>query len=152
MAEAIQCNTSRFFATRKIPSTMIVYRMMKFNLSRFVQSVQPKIPKRNHVLSPQRLIFADTSVRSRPVVPAVPFDASLASPFSHFRFTSLLDLASPEEGLRNPLDLSHSLKHRDGFTLDQGIGLWLQYTSSSLKSTSAKPRAIISYDDIRKTK
>jgi hypothetical protein len=111
MAEAIQCNTSRFFATRKIPSTMIVYRTMKFNLSRFVQSVQPKIPKRNHVLSPQRLIFADTSVRSRPVVPAVPFDASLASPFSHFRFTSLLDLASPEEGLRNPLDLYGEHQH-----------------------------------------
>ena len=50
--------------------------------------------------------------------------------------------------LRNPVDVALSLKQRDGFTIDQSLNLWLQYTATALKSSSGKPRSIIFYDEV----
>jgi glycosyltransferase involved in cell wall biosynthesis len=50
--------------------------------------------------------------------------------------------------LRNPVDVALSLEQRDGFTIDRSLNLWLQYTATSLKSSSGKPRSIIFYDEV----
>lgn len=48
--------------------------------------------------------------------------------------------------VRNPLDVARSLEKRDGFTLDKGMGIWLNYTLSALKGCKGLDTVFLSYD------
>ncbi|UFJ42545.1 hypothetical protein LOK74_08665 [Brevibacillus humidisoli] len=48
--------------------------------------------------------------------------------------------------IRNPLDVAHSLKKRDGFSIEKSLGVWNLYTLSSLYWLRDKPKIIVHYD------
>ena len=48
--------------------------------------------------------------------------------------------------VRNPLDIAKSLKKRNGFTLDKGLGIWFNYTLAALKSLDGVEATFLSYD------
>ena len=50
--------------------------------------------------------------------------------------------------LRNPVDVAHSLEHRDGFSAETSTNLWLTYVNSALEHSEGRPRLIIFYDDL----
>lgn len=49
---------------------------------------------------------------------------------------------------RNPIDVAHSLRARDGIPLHRGLALWELYTRSALAATMDVPRLLVSYDAI----
>jgi hypothetical protein len=51
-------------------------------------------------------------------------------------------------GLRNPADVASSLERRDGFSIEQGLYLWLVYLQAALRYTSDQPRIFVSYEDL----
>lgn len=50
--------------------------------------------------------------------------------------------------LRDPVDVAHSLRRRDGFSIEKGVRLWLAYTAAALRSTSNRRRSVVFYEDI----
>jgi glycosyltransferase involved in cell wall biosynthesis len=48
--------------------------------------------------------------------------------------------------VRNPLDIARSLKKRDNFTIDKGLGIWFNYTLAALKEIANVPTVFVSYD------
>jgi hypothetical protein len=50
--------------------------------------------------------------------------------------------------LRNPLDVARSLEARDGFPLERGVRLWVDYLASALLNSTGLPRLFVSYDDL----
>lgn len=48
--------------------------------------------------------------------------------------------------VRNPLEVAHSLRRRDGMTLQQGQLLWLRYVLDAEFYTRAIPRVFVTYD------
>lgn len=50
--------------------------------------------------------------------------------------------------LRNPLDVARSLEARDGFPLERGVRLWVDYLASALLHSTGLPRLFVSYDDL----
>jgi hypothetical protein len=51
---------------------------------------------------------------------------------------------------RHPLDVAKSLERRDGFPVDEGLTIWLNYNLAMLESTSDLPRVFITYDQLLK--
>ena len=49
---------------------------------------------------------------------------------------------------RNPLDVARSLQRRDGFALDDALGIWVNYNLSIWHNTRGLPRALIAYDHL----
>jgi len=47
---------------------------------------------------------------------------------------------------RNPLDVAKSLERRDGFSIEEGLGIWYNYNLALLRDTSDAPRALVTYD------
>src|ERR1700730_1114331 len=50
--------------------------------------------------------------------------------------------------LRNPVDVSRSIDHRDGLSAEKSSNLWFTYVSSALNYTEGKPRLVIFYEDV----
>ena len=50
--------------------------------------------------------------------------------------------------VRNPLDVARSLKERDGFSIDEGFGLWLNHNLAMLHNSAGLPRAVVSYQRV----
>lgn len=50
--------------------------------------------------------------------------------------------------LRNPLDVARSLRARDGFALEAGVDLWMQYVAAAVRHTRGVPVLLVSYDDV----
>jgi hypothetical protein len=50
--------------------------------------------------------------------------------------------------LRNPLDVARSLQVRDGFALEAGISLWMEYVAAAVRHTRGVPVLLVSYDDV----
>ena len=50
--------------------------------------------------------------------------------------------------LRNPVDVAHSLAHRDGFSAEKSSRLWLRYVSSALEHSAGQSRLIVFYEDL----
>lgn len=50
--------------------------------------------------------------------------------------------------VRSPLDVALSLQARDGFGIEKGGALWVDYVSAALTQTSGEPRILVSYDDL----
>ena len=50
--------------------------------------------------------------------------------------------------IRNPLDVARSLNKRDGFSLDKGYGIWINYLMMALQETMDIPTAFILYDNV----
>ncbi|WP_319581966.1 glycoside hydrolase family 99-like domain-containing protein [uncultured Pseudodesulfovibrio sp.] len=50
--------------------------------------------------------------------------------------------------LRNPLDVARSLNRRNGFTLKQGLLMWLQYVYSFACNVGEHPVLVVSYENI----
>lgn len=48
--------------------------------------------------------------------------------------------------IRNPLDVAKSLARRNGFTIGKALGIWLNYTSSALKSCEGCDITFLSFD------
>lgn len=49
---------------------------------------------------------------------------------------------------RNPLEVAHSLKRRNGIPVRAGLALWEFYNRRALQATSGLPRQIVSYADL----
>ena len=49
---------------------------------------------------------------------------------------------------RNPLEVAHSLKARNGVPIRVGLALWELYTRLALKASVGLPRLIVSYEDL----
>jgi hypothetical protein len=54
--------------------------------------------------------------------------------------------------LRNPVDVARSLARRNGFSLAEGIRLWLLYTKHCLEQTADQPRLFVSYEEVIKNR
>jgi len=50
--------------------------------------------------------------------------------------------------IRNPIDVSHSLAHRDGFPIEKGVYLWLNYLHLAFTHTQGLPRVVVFFEDI----
>jgi hypothetical protein len=50
--------------------------------------------------------------------------------------------------VRHPLDVAESLRTRDGFSIQKGVDLWLQYTAAALVHRSGAPTLFVAYDDL----
>lgn len=50
--------------------------------------------------------------------------------------------------MRNPVDVAHSLAHRDSFSAQKSFYLWLTYVSSTLNQTLGKSRLVVFYEDL----
>jgi hypothetical protein len=50
--------------------------------------------------------------------------------------------------IRNPMEVAHSLRCRDGFPPEMSGRLWLEYTSSGLRNTAGAHRLVVFYEDI----
>jgi hypothetical protein len=50
--------------------------------------------------------------------------------------------------LRNPVDVAHSLAHRDGLSEEKSASLWLSYVNSALEHTEGQRRLIVFYEDL----
>ncbi len=50
--------------------------------------------------------------------------------------------------VRNPLDVARSLNKRDGFPLDKGYGIWINYLMTALQETVDMPTAFVLYDNV----
>ena len=50
--------------------------------------------------------------------------------------------------LRNPIEVAHSLEHRDGLSAKQSSDLWFTYVSSALNHSEGKQRLVIFYEDL----
>ena len=50
--------------------------------------------------------------------------------------------------LRNPLDVARSLEERDGFPLERGVRLWVDYLGSALLHSAGLPRMFVAFDDL----
>lgn len=48
--------------------------------------------------------------------------------------------------VRNPLDVAHSLKKRNGFPMDKGLGIWFNHTLSALRGIEGLETVFLSYD------
>ena len=48
--------------------------------------------------------------------------------------------------IRNPLEVAQSLERRNGFSIEKGLDIWLNYNLAIIENTSGLPRAIVSYD------
>jgi GT2 family glycosyltransferase/glycosyltransferase involved in cell wall biosynthesis len=49
---------------------------------------------------------------------------------------------------RNPLDVARSLQTRNGFTIDEGYGLWLNHNLAMLQNSSGLARVALSYQEV----
>jgi len=49
--------------------------------------------------------------------------------------------------VRQPLEVAQSLKERDGFSLSEGLLLWLRHVLDAHRTTNALPRVIVSWAD-----
>jgi GT2 family glycosyltransferase/glycosyltransferase involved in cell wall biosynthesis len=49
---------------------------------------------------------------------------------------------------RSPVQVAHSLQHRNGFPLSFAIALWERYVRDALSASAGLPRIIVSYDEI----
>jgi GT2 family glycosyltransferase/glycosyltransferase involved in cell wall biosynthesis len=49
---------------------------------------------------------------------------------------------------RSPVQVAHSLQHRNGFPLSFGVALWERYVLDALSGTVDLPRIIVSYEEI----
>lgn len=50
--------------------------------------------------------------------------------------------------LRNPVDVAHSLAHRNSFSAEKTSSLWLAYVTSALQHSDGRPRLIVFYEDL----
>lgn len=48
--------------------------------------------------------------------------------------------------VRNPLDVARSLQQRNGFPLDKGLGIWINYNIAALRVLAKIPTTFLSYD------
>ena len=49
---------------------------------------------------------------------------------------------------RNPLEVAHSLKERNGVPIRVGLGLWELYNHMALQASAGLPRHVVSYEDL----
>jgi GT2 family glycosyltransferase/glycosyltransferase involved in cell wall biosynthesis/predicted nucleic acid-binding Zn-ribbon protein len=49
---------------------------------------------------------------------------------------------------RSPVQVAHSLEHRNEFPLSVGVALWERYTLDALRASSDLPRILVSYEQI----
>ncbi|MDF1697420.1 MAG: glycosyltransferase [Saprospiraceae bacterium] len=52
--------------------------------------------------------------------------------------------------LRHPIEIAHSLKSRNGFSLNHGLFLWYHYIKNIEKSTRQKPRFFVNFEALIK--
>jgi len=50
--------------------------------------------------------------------------------------------------MRNPVDVAHSLAHRDSFSAGKSSNLWVRYVESGLAHSDGQPRLILFYEDL----
>jgi hypothetical protein len=50
--------------------------------------------------------------------------------------------------LRNPVDVAHSLAHRNSFSPEKTSSLWLAYVTSALQHSDGRARLIVFYEDL----
>jgi hypothetical protein len=50
--------------------------------------------------------------------------------------------------VRNPIDVSRSLERRDGFSIEKGVYLWLNYLRLAFTHTEGRPRVVVFYEDM----
>ncbi len=90
---------------------------------------------------------------ARPIVdalnahkPWVVKDPRLSLLFPKWR--TLLDAPVAVICWRQPVEVAHSLKSRDGFPVNYGLALWEWYTVAALHATEGIPRVFVSYNDL----
>ncbi len=64
---------------------------------------------------------------------------------------SVLEMPFCVHIVRNPLEVAHSLKARNGIPLKAGLALWEVYNKRAVAVTSELPRAFVSYADLMRT-
>jgi glycosyltransferase involved in cell wall biosynthesis len=69
-------------------------------------------------------------------------------PFWQDVFAWLRIRASYVIACRNPMSVAHSLAKRDGFDLEKGYYLWLEYMLRSLTQTTDQTRIVVDYDHL----
>ncbi|MBA1288777.1 glycosyltransferase [Pseudomonas japonica] len=67
-------------------------------------------------------------------------------PFWQSVFTHLGISVSYIIACRNPMSVVRSLQARDGFPLEKGYQLWLEYSLASLRDTVGEARVVVDYD------
>ena len=50
--------------------------------------------------------------------------------------------------IRHPLEVAASLHHREGFSEDKSVYLWLRHTVDAIRDSRSVPRAIILFDEL----
>ena len=64
---------------------------------------------------------------------------------------SVLEMPFCVHIVRNPLEVAHSLKARNGIPLKAGLALWEVYNKRAVAFTSDLPRVFVSYADLMRT-
>ena len=52
--------------------------------------------------------------------------------------------------MRHPIEIAHSLKSRNGFSLNHGLFLWYHYIKTIERSTRQKPRFFVNFEALIK--